>query len=167
MNKQNLVCLFLISFFVLACGLFGASKITVKAGEFSAEMEEKSSAVIIRNESSEAEFVIANYDLDLSGKSLQSAQKLNSPKQVRVSFGVKGNKNDLVDRGKPRDYKGAEIKWVDIYYFEGGQEKVSRIETPRGNILIGTVRENDVIGGIYVYDGEHAVRGTFTAKKIQ
>lgn len=167
MNKQNFVYICLISLFVLACGIFGNSKIYVKAGEFTTDMEEKSSAVIISKEFSEADFVLANYDLEISGNSVQSSKKINSSKQVRVSFGVTGEKGDFVERRKQSDFVGGQISWVDIYYFEDGQEKVARLKNINGNINIATVREKDVIGGIYVYDGENAVRGTFTAKIIQ
>jgi hypothetical protein len=71
MNKQNFFILCLISLFVLACGIFGNSEIYVKAGDFQNDIEEKRSAVVVKKELSEVHFVIANYDLDLSGKSVQ------------------------------------------------------------------------------------------------
>lgn len=163
MNKQNFFILCLISLFVLACGIFGNSEIYVKADDFQNDIEEKSSAVVVRKELSEVHFVIANYDLDLSGNSVQSLKKLESPGQVRVTFGIK---SDFENLKKPFDYKGEKIKWVDIYYFKDGQEKIVSLKNIQGNITIGNVRENDVIGGIYVFDGEKAVRGTFTAKII-
>lgn len=67
---------------------------------------------------------------------------------------------------KPGDYKDEKIKWVDIHTFADGREKVVSLSNIKGNVLIGKVKEDEIVGGIYVHDVDKAVRGTFAAKRL-
>ncbi len=163
MNKKTIACLLAILFFVLACGLFGGSEIFVRIADKEYKLKERSSAFQSRQDVNETQFVIANYELDLREPSITSMGKLKSPQQMRVAFGIATGPDTGI---KPEDYRADRINWVEIYLFENGKENVVRLSNVRGNILIGSVRDDDIVGGIYVYDNDKAVRGTFAAKRL-
>jgi hypothetical protein len=162
-NKRTIAYVLPILLFVLACGLFGGSKIFVKVAENQFDMVEKSSAFQRRKDVNETQFVIANYELDLTERSVISMKKLQSRGQMRVAFGIARDSDSPL---KPGDYKDEKINWVDIYTFEEGREKVVSLLNVKGNILIGSVQDNEITGGIYIYETDKAVRGIFTAKSL-
>lgn len=163
MNKITIAYLLSILLLVLACGIFGGSEIFVKVAGNEYNLKERSSAFQSRKDVNETQFVIANYDLDLTKRSVISMNKLQSPEQMRIAFGIASDSGSAL---RPGDYRGDKISWVDVYLFEDGQEKVVRLSNVKGNVLIGSVRDHEIVGGIYVYDMDKAVRGTFAAKKL-
>lgn len=173
MRKFNILFIGLFLLLAAACGSAGISTGTspeVKIAEDKAvPFEIKTAYADMRPDLTEVHFALGNYDFTMTPKTINSIDKLSSDGQVRITFGLKGEKGeDFNNPVQPGEYANKKLEWVDIYYYENGDQQISNVENRQGKVTITSVNDTEIAGTIDVTgDSGKVVKGSFTAKKVK
>lgn len=176
MQRIHFAAVCLASLFILACGSNSSTGgesskgFTVKIDGKESALDKKTSAAVIRKDLREGHFLIASHEVDMSGKSILSLKKTDSPDQLQVTFGLKGE-GDFNQPIKPGEYSGNKITWVSIRQFKNGSHNETGLagsgNNMTGSIKIASVTDDAISGTIDVVSGDKAVKGDFQTKIIK
>lgn len=171
MRKTYFIFFAITAMFFAACVSFGEPEgftVDTKEGE-DPPFEVKNAYADMRTDISEVHFVIANYNFTMKPKTVNSLEELKSPEQMRVTFGLKGEKgDDFQNPIQPGEYSGNKLEWVDIYHFKRGRQLITNLENIKGTVNIASVTESEIAGTIDITgEGGKIVKGKFTALKIK
>ncbi|MCB1025444.1 MAG: hypothetical protein KDB79_13695 [Acidobacteria bacterium] len=169
MRKLYVAIFGLIAVITAACGSAGSATEVKLGAEKSVPFEVKTAYADMRPDLTEVHFVLANYDFSMKPSTTNSLDKVTSDKQVRITFGLKGEKGeDFNNPVQPGDYSDAKLKWTDIYYFDNGDEQVSNVENRKGKVTITSVTDTEIAGSIDITgDDGKVVKADFKAKKVK
>ncbi len=118
--------------------------------------------------------VVGNYDLDTSQAFISlNKQKLDKPEQIKISFGISGEKGSNHETpiaageysAKKDSFEPKKLEFVTIYRFVDGKEQQTSLNEKdwNGNVTITGVSGTVVNGSIDVTDGKNTVKGSFSA----
>lgn len=188
MNKIKLGAFIIISIFITACGSAGVSTGTntepstepsteqstgpsteIKIAEDMAlPFEVKTAFADMRPDRTQVHFVIGNYDFTVKPKSANSVEKIDTDGHVRVTIGLRGEKNDDFNNPvQPGEYTGKQIGWVDVFHYANGSQQIVNLRDVDGKVTISEVTDAEITGSIDVTKDGKAVKANFTAKKIK
>lgn len=173
MKKIYFVFVILASLVMAACGSIGGSSssgFTVKADGKESTLDKKTSVAVIRKDLKEGHFLIANHEVDMSGKSILGMKKTEAAGQMQITFGLKGE-GDFNQPIKPGEYSGKKISWVSIRQFKDGSHNETGLagsgSNMTGSIKINSVTDDTITGTIDVVSGDKAVKGDFETKVLK
>lgn len=169
MRKSYILLIGLIAMFITACGASGTNTEVKIGDDKTIPFEVKTAYADMRPDLTEVHFVLGNYDFTMKPMTANSIEKLESDKNVRITFGLKGEKGeDFQNPVQPGEYTDNKLKWVDIYHFENGGQQVVNVNERKGKVTITEVTDAEIKGSIDVTgeDGK-VVKANFTAKKVK
>lgn len=184
MNKIKLGAFIIISIFITACGSADVSTETntetstetstgtsteIKIAEDTAlPFEVKTAYADMRTDRTQVHFVLGNYDFTVEPKGANSVEKINSDGQVRVTIGLRGEKNeDFNNPVQPGEYTGKKIGWVDVFHYANGAQQIVNLRDVDGKVTITEVTDAEIKGAIDVTKDGKAVKANFAAKKVK
>ena len=188
MNQIKVAAFLIISIFLAACGSAGVSTGTNTEGQ--AETNPKADTVVgteikiaedkalpfevktayadMRTDKTQVHFVLGNYDFTMEPKSANSVDKLEKEGQVRVTIGIRGEKNeDFNNPVQPGEYTGKKIGWVDVFHYADGGQRIVNLRDVEGKVIVTEVTDAEIKGSIDVTKDGKVVKANFTAKKVK
>jgi hypothetical protein len=120
--------------------------------------------VDLRKDTKHSAIVLGTYDFPLAPMSANSVAPVSAEGQIRVHIGITGAAGANFDNPLPTGEYDASKSYVDIYTFEGGQQKLTNVENEKGTITISSVNDTQVVGSVDITGDKGArVKGDFIA----
>lgn len=142
-----------------------SDKLTVKIGGVEKPFEIKKSVATVREDLRMLYILVANYDIDMTGKQGLSAPRTTAEGEVKILFGIE-NKTPGTDYKTP--VPTGEYAKVTAYIERDGKPSSEYYfikDTPK-KITITSITNDTVTGFVEFAQGETSLNGKFEAKII-
>ncbi len=176
---KNIILIILVSAFFTACGggsgggnsstinspAMSSDKFTVKLKGADVPFEMKKSVAVLREDLKQLQLLFANYEIDMSGKSIMGAPPTTAPGQKRIAVYIKNKKATQAEYKTPiTPGEYTEDIFVNFDNRDDDFAGAAFLKPGAYKVTITSITADTVTGSVDLSIGDNLIKGKFEAK---